>query len=35
MSERFWTNLAKVIGYPILAFYAYEFLAYQYQQVNW
>lgn len=24
MSEKFWTNIAKVIGYPLLAFYAYE-----------
>lgn len=24
MSEKFWTNLAKVIGFPVLGFYAYE-----------
>lgn len=35
MSEKFWTMTAKIVGFPVLAFYAYEFLAYQWQQMSW
>ena len=35
MSEKFWTVFAKILGYPILAFYAYEFLSYQWEQLHW
>ena len=35
MSEKFWTIVAKAVGFPVLAFYAYEFLAYQWQQLQW